>query len=527
VLAFVAAAVAVMAIGASRASATGNPCADTAAGGGHHVTTCTPPDIKIVKTGPLSVRFGETATYLVVVKNVGTSPVPSGAIHVTDPAATTAELVFARVVTGDSDTLLEPGDVWEYVIPGPDKRPMTLRPTTCDPLVNTARVAPLKHEKYLNNNVSTATTKVICVPDLGIAKAADKSTYTPGEKIVYTVTVTNVGPLAVPFLAIAVSDPTLAGLTLVGAAPGMLGPGQTLTYTATRVATLADCGTISNTASVALTEFARHAPPVVLREENLTNNSAEATVAVVCTPGLGITKSADAQSYEPGQTITYTVVVRNSGESAIPFDQIKVSDPAVPSLMLVGVAPATLAPGATLTFAGTRVTSAADCGPVGNTATVTVAGQPSLTKSAAVTVTVAGVGCRPPELNTTLQIKKSGPTSARARSQVRHTMTVVNTGFVTAKNVVVTDPVPSGMSVVTRPVGASFVDGSLRWELGDLGPGERRVVSVVLRTTFRGTGTRCNVAEASAGNAPAVTSRLCTRFAAVAGVTFTPPRVTG
>lgn len=524
--------VALSAFGGATAVASGGDCDNSSFRGRHHVSKCDPPDLKIIKTGPVSIRFGETATFTVAVKNVGKVAVQRSAIHVTDPTVTSAELAFARIAIGDADTSLEPGEVWEYVLPGPDRRPVTMTPATCDPLVNTARVAPLSLEKYRDNNQSTATTKVICVPDLGISKTSDKGSYAPGESITYTVTVTNVGPIAVPFSSIAVSDVTLPGLTLVGAPPTTLEPGKTLSYTAVRVATAADCGTISNTATVAvIADDARHGtpptPPRPPGEENLANNTAEATVAVVCTSSIAISKSASAQTVEPGQAITYTVTVRNTGQAGIPSSQIKVTDPAVPNLSLVGTAPATLAPGATLTYTGSRSTSAADCGPLGNTATVTVSGPPPLTQSAAVTVVVAGSACVPPALDTTLQIKKTGPTSARARSRFTHTLRVTNTGFVTATNVVVTDPVPAGLSVVKQPAGATFTKGTLRWELGDLGPGESRVVSVLLTTTFRGTADRCNVAQASAANASPETSRLCTRFARVAGASFVPPRVTG
>lgn len=505
----------------------GGPVDPAAACGGHKTPKCAAPDLKITKTGPVSIRFGETATYRIVVTNVGKVGVARPAIHVTDPAVTSDELVFASVVVGDTDTMLEPNEVWEYRLPGPNKPPVTITPTVCDPVSNTARVAGVKYEKYLDNNVSTATTGVICVPDLAITKVSDKATYSPGQSITYTITVTNAGPIAVPFAAIVVTDPTLPGLMLIGEPPVSLAPGARLTYSATRAVTTADCGTVSNTARVTMAPPVIEARSALHPEENLANNAADATVTVVCTPGIAIVKTADASLYQPGQTITYTVVVRNTGQTAIPFGQISVTDTALPNLTLVGAAPSSLAPGATLTYTGTRVAGVADCGTLGNTAKVTVSSPAPLNASAAVTVTVGGGACLPPDLNASLQITKSGPTAARARTTFVHSMRVTNTGFVTAKNVVVGDPVPQGLVVVTRPDGAKLVKGVVRWELGDLRPGENRVVSVALKTTFRGIATRCNVATADADNASPVTSRLCTRFAAVAGVGFTPPRVTG
>jgi len=59
--------------------------------------------------------------------------------------------------------------------------------------------------------------------DVAIAKAADRGGYHPGETIVYTITVTNVGGTAVPRTAIFVSDPMLADLAPAGARSASIG----------------------------------------------------------------------------------------------------------------------------------------------------------------------------------------------------------------------------------------------------------------------------------------------------------------
>ena len=501
----------------SRATQT---CDPGKARGGSVETHCTP-DLAIQKSGPAHVMFGETATYSIIVRNVGEMRVARTAVHVTDPAASVAELQFHRVVAGDSDTWLEPGEVWEYRLAG--GQAITVPVTTCEPITNTAAVAPLRGERKLHNNRSTVRTKVICRPDLSIGKTADKATYRPGETIVYSVTVTNSGQVPIPFGAIVVADPSLPSLALVGEPPTVLMPGAAVTYRGTRTATVQDCGTIANTATVALgpNEPRTHQP---WTEVTLANNTAAASVQVICQPGIAITKVADHATYEPGQPIVYTVVVTNSGQTTLPFGQISVVDPTTP-LTLVGVAPASVPPGGTLTYTGARPTSVADCGPVVNTATVTVgslarAETAPMTSSATVSVTVTGNACRPAQVDATLAVAKSGPTVWRARKVFVHTITVTNTGPVTATDVVVEDPIPSGLVVARRPVGATYVDGTVRWQLGNLGPGESRVVRVSLKTTFRVAARRCNIAQVDATNAAPVTSRLCTRFLAVAGQQF-------
>ena len=510
----------------SEARATGTCAPD--ARSGHPQTACSP-DLKVEKTGPASVKLGETVTYTVVVSNVGDVRVSRRVVRVTDPALTDDALDFHAVMSGDDDAWLEPGEAWEYRLAG--DRPITATPDSCDIVTNKAYVAPLRHETKLRNNRSKVVTKVICVRDLAIAKVSDKATYAPGETITYTITVTNSGQLPIPFGAIVVSDPSLPSLTLVGEPPAVLMPGGTLEYGGSRTATTQDCGTIANTATVGLIHSVVKTHPTDPGEETSVNNTASATVSVVCTPGIAITKSADRQSYEPGQAIKYTVVVTNTGQTTIPFDQIQVNDLAA-ILTILGAAPVSVAPGDTVTYTGTRATFASDCGPVVNTARVTIVPDPAqviqpspLTASASVTVQVAGAACQVtvtglPSVVSILSITKSGPVIGRARKAFVHTIRVTNTGPVTATGVVVEDPVPSGLAVVRTPVGATFVHGTVRWELGNLTPGATRTLRVSLKTTFRVTARRCNVATADADNAAPVTSRLCTKFLAVAGQQF-------
>ncbi len=128
--------------------------------------------------------------------------------------------------------------------------------------------------------------------------------------------------------------------------------------------------------------------------------------------------------------------------------------------------------------------------------------------------------------NTTLRITKAAPQTARVKAAVSYGITVTNTGASAASNVIVADPVPAGMTVVQVPANARLVKGVIRWSLGDLQPGQKVTVRVLLRTNINVARSRCNVATASAGNAPSVRARICTRFVKVTGaVRF--PVVTG
>ena len=487
---------------------------------------CTP-NIAITKSGPPTVDFGGTISYAVTVTSVGDPlPIPRADIHVSDPAvAGTTELVFSSETNGDGDTLLEPGETWTYSLPD---APLTLAANQCTPIDNTAIVAQLTGETDSTDNQSTVTTNVICTLNLTIAKTSDKATYAAGESITYTVTVTNTGQSALPFAAIQVSDPTLPGLALVGEPPVELASGQSATYTGTRQTTPADCGSVPNTATVVLN--------VDAQETTLQDNSATHTVTVTCTTDIAIVKRADKATYAPGETITYSVTVTNIGQLAIAFSAIQVSDPTLPNLTLVGTAPQALAPGEILTYTGSRQVTAANCGQVPNTATVALVGDvPTETTTAnntsSLSVAVAGPACSPTvvvagDQATGLSITKVGPKSSQVRKAVRYTLRITNTGPVAARNVIVRDPVPSGMTVAKLPVNATFSKGQVRWSIGDLQPGQSVRVEVLLRAERNVTRRICNVGFASGSNAPEVNARACTRFLKV-GRTIRVPVVTG
>ncbi|MCX7886489.1 MAG: OmcB family cysteine-rich outer membrane protein [Verrucomicrobiae bacterium] len=100
-----------------------------------------------------------------------------------------------------------------------------------------------------------------------------------------------------------------------------------------------------------------------------------------------------------------------------------------------------------------------------------------------------------------LAINKSGPATANIGQQVNYTVTVRNTGSAVARNVVVTDTVPDGLSSATG-------QRTLTFNVGDLAPGQSKDISVPLKADRR--GRHCNVAAATASNAARVSSEACT-----------------
>lgn len=115
-------------------------------------------DLAIAKTAPATALPGATIVFSVSVGNVGEIPVARGDIHVTDPSLAPGELAFFAVVSGDTDQLLEPGEIWEYRLPGGT---ILSRPAdVCGPVTNTASLGPVTGETSTANNQSSTSTTV-------------------------------------------------------------------------------------------------------------------------------------------------------------------------------------------------------------------------------------------------------------------------------------------------------------------------------------------------------------------------------
>ena len=126
----------------------------------------------------------------------------------------------------------------------------------------------------------------------------------------------------------------------------------------------------------------------------------------------------------------------------------------------------------------------------------------------------------------TLKVTKVAPKQLKSGAQVRYVITVTNTSRTVARNVVVSDRVPSGMAVphehqAPEPARASASSGSV----GTLRPGQTRTFTVTLRAPTGLVGSRTNTVVASATRARTVTAAATTRFTRVSQQRI--PAVTG
>lgn len=194
-------------------------------------------------------------------------------------------------------------------------------------------------------------------PGIRVTKIASPDTYTEGTPITYTYTVQNTG------------DVTLRDLTVVdtkfgpiSCTPTVLAPGASATCTGKEHTATTDdiaAGSIHNEVSATGTEPGG---------EKITDD-AEQTVFPRIAPAIEVTKSASPRTFDrPGQVITYTYVITNTGD--VTLHSVDLTDSVFGNV----TCPQTvLAPGASMTCTHTHTITQADIdgGVVSNAATAT------------------------------------------------------------------------------------------------------------------------------------------------------------
>jgi uncharacterized repeat protein (TIGR01451 family) len=417
-------------------------------------------DLALTLTGPASVVPGTNLVLTIVVTNNGPSDAagvsvadatPAGLTFVSTAGACTTALPCAlgTVPSGQSRTITA-----TYLVPSGYASP--------NPVVATASVSAVTADPAAGNNAGTATVALAAgSADLQVTKVGPASA-TPGQPVVYTITVTNAGPSDAG--AASVADPTPAGLVFVSNAgdcttafPCTLGPlpaGQVRTITATYLVPAAYTGAnpIVNSATAASPTG----------DPAGGNNASSAAAAVAASADLAITKTGPV-SVTPGQTVTYTIQVTNNGPSDA--TGVAVDDPTPAGLTFVSLAGActtpfpcalgTMSVGTTRTLTATYQVPAGATGPnpLANTATVTAATpDPSAANNSATASTTLGAP------SADLAVTQSGPASVLAGTNLTYTITVTNTGPSDALNVSLADLTPAGLTFVsaTAPCAGGF-----------------------------------------------------------------------
>ncbi|MFJ4796511.1 glycine-rich protein, partial [Kitasatospora purpeofusca] len=314
---------------------------------------------------------------------------------------------------------------------------------------------------------------------LSVKKTASPTTYVPGQRLTYTFVVSNAGPAPAVNAPVRDALPSaLSGFTWTcasggtgstcGAASGTgnldttatIAANSSVTYTVTGIVPSATTGTLSNTATVTR--------PAASTDPNCgpTCSSTVDTPGRVTT-GLSVTKTPDKNPYVPGQPLTYTIVVKNDGPSDAIGTSVKDTLPTtIRNFSWTCTAagggscgsPASgtgdinttvdLPAGGQVTYRLTGTVPADATGSLDNRATVTPPGgttDPNCSPSCTSTANPV-----PPGNQANLVVSKTLLTSPVVPGQqIKWQVKVTNNGPSRARNVVVTDQVPAGVTAAS------------------------------------------------------------------------------
>jgi len=356
--------------------------------------------------------------------------------------------------------------------------------------------------------------------DLLIFKSVDLATAEPGDALLYTVTVSNVGDEVVD--GVIVNDTLPAMVTFV---PGSLsGYGTAIHIPATgavrwTIGSLAVAQTVQLEFRVTVDSDAPNTA-VLTNKATITGprywGDAYANTNVRA-PEVTIEKSANPTVAMPGDTITYTVKVVNNGaisiinshlEDDLPTDFSYISNTARVNgnlTTVAGIDPITIhvgnigTPDSAIITYDCEISPDADPRPVYiNEATL----YDGVTGASYGPVRAAAVLESPPLVIT----KTAGQASAQTGSLVRYLIEIENRSNILAPNLIVVDTMPDGFVYVP---GTAVVDYSkstdplgknpYEWWLGDLAAGDKaRIEYTVQVTTTASPGINENVAWAHA-----------------------------
>lgn len=317
-------------------------------------------------------------TWTYRVSNTGTVAYAADDVTVTDSDPAVSP-IFDSVLVGDDDALLEPGEVWQYVAFGTASELETAQPggstivQGCQQLDNKGQ--PVTRATY--QNIGTVTTPDAeasdpshwCNPleegitiekltngvDADDPNGPDVPRLSPGEPITWTYLVTNIGDVPYRVDQVTVSDDQLDVTPVLDPASdtggdAVLSPGETWAYIATGTAPDLDSADPAQMTLVegCQRETAGGQPLAQTTYRNIgtvtvPGDLTDSDASHWCEPGmLEIEKYTNGMKADdpdgpdvphilPGQPITWTYVVINSGGATYAMDEVSVidSDPAV------------------------------------------------------------------------------------------------------------------------------------------------------------------------------------------------------
>ncbi|HBJ34767.1 MAG TPA: hypothetical protein DDZ51_08390 [Planctomycetaceae bacterium] len=171
-------------------------------------------------------------------------------------------------------------------------------------------------------NTSTATTNLQPQVDASITMTGPATAIPGGAPITYTLQVTNNGPSVATNALVSGFLPaglTIQSITLGGTAVNNTGSGNNVQFTIPQLLVgTANALTYTLTASIAASATSGLSNTVTVTaagDTNPANNTSSTLTNLTPIADMGVTKSVSAANAQPGDQLTYTIVVTNNGPS--------------------------------------------------------------------------------------------------------------------------------------------------------------------------------------------------------------------
>ena len=287
---------------------------------------------------------------------------------------------------------------------------------------------------FTHRATATSTCPLLTHPDIEVTLHCPATPPPLGGTLVYSGSVSNAGNITLTNILVVNSE---TGATPVFTAAS-LAPGASVNFTGS-YAVHPDCCIMSST----VTASGRGCDGVLVKD------TASSTCQIDTAPSLVITKTCSTTAAAPGQMLTFTGSISNSGNISLVNVTIVNS---VPTNRTPVLGPVTLAPGDSITYTGRYIVPADFCG----TDTLTAQG----TTCDRTIMTTLTTTCPIAPYDPAIAVTLACPATPAARGSIlTQTGTVSNTGNVTLINVYVVsnEPVPNTPVIgpITLAPGAS------------------------------------------------------------------------
>ena len=474
-----------------------------------------------------SVSPGGVVRFTATFTNSGQTPytgitVASNITDVLDDATPNGD----QTATSGTLTLTSTGISWTGDIPVGGTVTVTGTVTVKNPDPGNKVLAATLSTAAPGSNCASGSTDPRCsvsvavlVPGLTIVKTADATAAVPGQKVTYTVTVTDSGNT--PYTGATVTDPlttllgdaaydgdaaaTAGSVTYSGGVltwTGNLTAGAAATFTYSVTVNNPDTGGKVLVDSVSSTNAGSSCPPAS------PNSGCTVTVAVL-TPALTIAKTASPATAVPGQAVSYTVTVTNSGQT--PYTGATFTDALTGVLDDAAYSNDASATAGTVTYASPNLTWTGNLA-VGAAATITFSvtvNNPDTgdkTLANAITSTTPGSNCpatggdsrctTTTPVTTLAIVNTANVSTTTPGSSVNYTVTVTNTGQATYTSASVADPLTGVLDDAAYNNDAAATSGSvaftspnLTWT-GYLAPGVTATITFSVTVNNPDTGNK-------------------------------------